>query len=134
PHDCAIPDAEVALRRVIVSAADAIHVLSKGSVEEARRYFPLPEEKVFHVPHPSYEGWYANADDRLVARLDLEAEPRDFVFVLFGSIQRYKGALDLLEAFDALRRKRPDRSLKLVIAGKPVDRDHVEEIAARVAI
>jgi len=133
PHDCVVPDAEVALRKVIVAAADAIHVLSKASVEEARRYFLLPEEKVFHVPHPCYEGWYANANDRLVARLDLDAESRDFVFVLFGSIQRYKGAMDLLDAFDTLRRMRPDRSLKLVIAGKPVDRDHVEEIAARVA-
>ncbi len=133
PHDCDIPEAEVALRRVMVQGSDAIHLLSQSSADEARQYYDLPEDKLFHVPHPSYEGWYANAGDRITARLDIGAESRDFVFVLFGSIQPYKGAIELVDAFEALRVANPHRSLKLVIAGKPVDKAYVEQLTARMA-
>ncbi|WP_460454120.1 glycosyltransferase family 4 protein [Arenimonas aestuarii] len=133
PHDCDIPEAEIALRRVIVEGADVIHLLSRSSADEARRHYALPEEKLFHVPHPSYEGWYANAGDRITARLDIGAEARDFVFVLFGSIQPYKGVLELVDAFEALRAEVPERSLKLVVAGKPVDRDYLAAVSARMA-
>jgi beta-1,4-mannosyltransferase len=133
PHDCDIPEAEIALRRVMVEGADAIHLLSRSSADEARQYYELPEEKLFHVPHPSYEGWYANAGDRITARLDIGAEARDFVFALFGSIQPYKGAIELVDAFEQLRAANPGRSLKLVIAGKPVDKDYVEQLTVRMA-
>ncbi|WP_158637104.1 hypothetical protein [Arenimonas daejeonensis] len=133
PHDCDIPEAEVALRRVIVAGADAIHLLSRSSADEARRHYDVPEHKLFHVPHPSYEGWYANAGDRITARLDIGAEPRDFVFVLFGSIQPYKGAIELVDAFEVLREMHPGRSLRLVIAGKPIDKEYTQRLAARMA-
>ena len=71
PHDCPFPESEVALRNVLVDGSDAIHVLSVASVDEARKHYPLPAEKVFHVPHPSYEDWYANVDNPVSARLDI---------------------------------------------------------------
>src|SRR5690606_8985813 len=71
PHDSALIDAEIALRKVMVEQSDAVHLLSHASADEATRYYELPEEKTFHVPHPSYEGWYANTGDSMSARMDL---------------------------------------------------------------
>ncbi|MEG3194231.1 hypothetical protein SNE32_18560, partial [Lysobacter sp. D1-1-M9] len=87
PHDCPFPEAEIGLRRVLVEGSDAVHVLSRTSVQEAREYFDLPEDKVFHVPHPSYEGWYANVDNALSAKLDLDLPTDAFTFLFFGSLQ-----------------------------------------------
>lgn len=121
PHDCPFPEAEIALRRVLVEGSDAIHVLSHSSIKEARQYFDLPEEKIFQVPHPSYEGWYANVDGGVSAKLDLDLPADSFTYLFFGSLQPYKGALELVDAFLRLRERNPGRKLRLVIAGKPVD-------------
>ena len=53
PHDSELVEAEVAVRRVMVEQADAVHLLSHASAEEARSYYELPEEKTFHVVPPS---------------------------------------------------------------------------------
>lgn len=131
PHDCTMPEAEVELRRVIVEQADAVHILSRTSGDEARRYFTLPEEKTFHLPHPSYEGWYADVGDRMTARMDLGLAVDDFVFVAFGSMQRYKGLTDLVDAFVELKHRHPHRRFQLILAGKIVDKDFHAEIAAK---
>lgn len=131
PHDCAMPKAEVELREVIVEQADAVHILSKSSGDEARRFFTLPEQKTFHLPHPSYEGWYADVGDRMTARMDLGLAPDEFVFVAFGSMQRYKGLIELVDAFVELKRRHPHRRFQLILAGKIVDKDFHEEVAAK---
>lgn len=133
PHDCLFPEAEVDLRRVLVDGVDAIHVLSKSSIAEARKHYELPEEKVFHVAHPSYEGWYANVDDEITARLDLDLPADSFTFLFFGALQPYKGVTELVDAFVQLRDAHPERKLRLVIAGKPVDVAYVDQIHQAVA-
>lgn len=132
PHDCPFPEAEVELRRVLVEGVDAIHVLSKVSIGEARKHYELPDEKVFHVPHPSYEGWYANVDSVVSARLDLGLPADGFTFLFFGSLQPYKGVIELVDAFLQLRRQNPGRKLRLVVAGKAVDEGYVEQIRTMV--
>ena len=133
PHDCPYPEAEVALRRVLVEGADAVHVLSHASVDEARRHYDLPGDKVFHVPHPSYEGWYANVDEREASRLELDLPGGAFTFAFFGSLQPYKGVLDLIDAFRTLRAREHSRPLRLVIAGKPIDAGYADEIRSRIS-
>lgn len=130
PHDCPFPDAEIELRRVLVEGTDAIHVLSRTSIAEARQYFDLPDDKLFHVPHPSYEGWYANVDGDVSAKLDLDLSADSFTFLFFGSLQPYKGALELVDAFLRLRERHPGRKLQLVIAGKPVDAAYAAAVHA----
>ena len=76
--------------------------MSRASADEASRYYDLPEARTFHVPHPSYEGWYANTRDRMGARMDLELPANEFTFVSFGSLQPYKGLSELIDAFAEL--------------------------------
>lgn len=131
PHGSSLMEAEIALRRVMVEQADAVHLLSRASADEATRYYELPTEKTFHVAHPSYEGWYANTRDRMSARMDLGLSANQFTFVAFGSLQRYKGLLELIDAFQELRHRRPERPMRLLIAGKAVDREYQAELTAK---
>lgn len=131
PHDSSMPEAEIALRRLIVEQADAVHLLSRASADEAALYYELPAEKTFHVPHPSYEGWYANTGDRMSARMDLGLSANEFTFVSFGSLQRYKGLSELMDSFEQLRQRLPGRPMQLLIAGKAVDQDYLAELAAK---
>lgn len=133
PHDCRFPDAEVELRRALVEGVDAVHVLSRASIEEARKFYDLPDERVFHVPHPSYEGWYANVDDAISARLDLDLPADGFNILFFGSLQPYKGVVELIGAFTRLHERHPGRRLNLVVAGKPVDAGYVAQIQEAAA-
>lgn len=131
PHESPLVEAEIALRRVMVELSDAVHLLSRTSRDEASSYYEVPEEKTFHVPHPSYEGWYANTGDRMSARMDLGLGANEFTFVAFGSLQRYKGLLELMDAFQLLGRRLPERPLRLIVAGKSVDNAYRGELEAK---
>lgn len=133
PHNTMFPEAEIALRKVVVEHSDCIHILTKSSVDEAHPYFDVPESKVLYVPHPSYEGWYADVKDSQNAKLDLGIEPNAFTFVQFGSLQRYKGTHDLVVAFSKLQKKYPSRSFRLIIAGNPADKQYIAEILKAIA-
>lgn len=128
PHNVAFEKAEITLREVIVEYADAIHVMSEESTERASKYYKVPNEKVFFVPHPSYENWYANAKDPTTARFDLGVGQKDFVFVQFGALHRYKGVLELIDAYKSLQAKYISKSFRLVIAGMPSDKLYLTEI------
>ncbi|MEX2658817.1 MAG: glycosyltransferase [Acidimicrobiales bacterium] len=120
PHDARHLDHEIALRRELIGAADAVHVMTDDSVRLFREYAPLPEHKVFHVPHPTYAGAYPDFATRAEARSELAVRPEEFVFLLFGSLQPYKGVEELLEAFDRLS-SRAARPVRLVVAGNAPD-------------
>lgn len=128
PHDSQFVDYEIVLRKILIDHTDAIHILSKQSVYESSRFFDIPVEKTFYIPHPSYEGWYPNVVDPVSARLDLGISPGEFVFLQFGSLQRYKGTIGLIHAFNELKQSVRDKSLRLVIVGKPTDKDYLSEI------
>lgn len=132
PHNTRFPEAEIALRQVLVAHSDAIHILSELSVDEARKHYDVPDAKVFFVPHPSYEGWYANVGDATAARLDLGVGPNDFTFVQFGALLPYKGVLELVEAFRSLKQQHPLKSFRLIIAGNPADKEYVGTILEEI--
>lgn len=133
PHDCAMPEAELLLRQAVITNVDAVHILSQDSVTEAAKYFTIPDGVTFHVPHPTYEGWYPNLVNRGQARFDMEIEPGAFLYVFFGSIQPYKGVLELIAAYDKMRTEdRSDKTTRLLIVGKPVDPEYLVQVRAAV--
>jgi len=132
PHRTVHLEAEVALRKAVVRRAHLVHVMSRNTAQAVRPWYALPQRKLLHVPHPSYAAWYPAFRGRQACRADLDMGPDEFAFLFFGSLQPYKGVLELLSAYDALRAAQPGRKLRLVIAGKPVDPAYCEEIAQRV--
>lgn len=125
--------AEIALRELVIRYSDCIHILAKSSIDEAKQYYDIPQDKVLYIPHPSYQGWYANMENPQYARLELGVEPEEFTFVQFGALQRYKGVLELVDAFRQLQSKCTSRKLRLVIAGMPSDKQYVAEVLDMIA-
>lgn len=129
PHDCALPDSERVLRELLAERVDAIHVLSPNSAAATEHLYRLDPAKVFYSPHPSFLGAYPDFVSRHTARFELGLEPDDFVFLFFGSVQRYKGVPELLRAFATVRQRAGrSRKPKLLIAGAPQD----DELRAEV--
>ena len=121
PHDARHLAHEIALRQALIAAADAVHVMTDDTVDLFRERAPIPEHKVFHVPHPTYAGAYPDHVSRAEARSELGVRPGEVVFLLFGSLQPYKGVEELLAAFERLASRDLDRPARLVIAGNAPD-------------
>jgi glycosyltransferase involved in cell wall biosynthesis len=67
-----------------------------------------------------YAGAYPDYVSPAEARFELGLTPTDFVYLIFGSIQRYKGVIDAITAFREVS-ERPlidGRRKRLIIAGK----------------
>ncbi|MEA2496013.1 MAG: beta,4-mannosyltransferase, partial [Thermoleophilaceae bacterium] len=131
PHDSLMPEKEIELRRLLVDACTAIHVMAPETVDQVRPFFELPEERVFTVPHPSYRGAYPDHVSRADARAQLGIAEDEFVFLAFGAIQPYKGVEDLQEAFTQLKDEPAARPpTRLIVAGPASDAGLVRSVAA----
>lgn len=79
---------------------DEISVTSDKSEEIVRDLFDIPaSQSIFTVGHGNYIDVYTDDVDREQARSTLGIESNKFVFLYFGSIRKYKGVIDLLEAY-----------------------------------
>lgn len=128
PHNSPMPEKDVELRKVLIGACDAVHIMTRNSVALISEHFPLDEAKTFHAPHPSYAGAYPDFVSREEARIELDVDGDDFVFLLFGSLQRYKGLTELLEAFGRLSAESGGPRVKLLIGGGASDAEFGREI------
>lgn len=118
PHQSRWPDVDVELRRGVVEAAERVHVMSPRTKDLVAPWFELPDDKLVTVPHPSYRDVYPTWVSRAQARRELGIGADQFVFLLIGRIQPYKGITELLDAFDALCLEEPGR-FTLLVAGPP---------------
>ncbi|WP_158266069.1 glycosyltransferase family 4 protein [Achromobacter sp. MYb9] len=133
PHTTKWVQAERAVRQATADAADLIHVMNRDTERLTSAHFRIDPRKVLHIPHPTYGDWYANVISPKHARQDLGLDPDSFTFLCFGSIQPYKGLLELIDAYDILCRRRADRACTLVIAGQVDNDDYYAALRARVA-
>lgn len=133
PHRPRFPDAELALHQLVSVEADLVHVMNRQTPRLAESSYRLPDGRTVHVPHPSYAGWYGNALGRAQARQLLGIRDDEWVFLCFGSLQRYKGLMELVEAFESLRKENPARRVRLLIAGIVADTEYVKQLKQRAA-
>lgn len=131
PHDAKFIDLEVELARTILSHAEYVHVLSEETLEQAAERYAIDRAKVVVIELSSYYGIYPNTISRSQARARLGIDPDDRALLVAGYIRPYKGIDRMLEVFDELLVGDP--SLRLLIAGKPLDPDGVAELQERCA-
>jgi glycosyltransferase involved in cell wall biosynthesis len=130
PHDALRPALEAELQQGIVDRATIVHTLATDTASETRDWFRIPDEKVLHVPHPSYTGAYRDTVTREVARYELGIGPDEIVYAVLGAIKPYKGIERLLDAFDVLTSREPARR-RLIVAGAPDKAGAVDELLLR---
>jgi len=127
PHDTTNKKLACYFREKMVQHVDAIHIMNKDSVTIAREYYPVPDEKVFHVPHVSFLEWYPNATSRRKSRSELGLEHDAFYFLCIGAISPYKKIKELIEAFTLISPSCP--KARLLIAGIPGDKQYASEVS-----
>jgi glycosyltransferase involved in cell wall biosynthesis len=129
PHATRFDAEDARLQGEVAARADVVHVMAADTAALVAPHFTLPEDRVLHVPHPSYLGAYADNLSRGQARYELGILPDELVYLVAGAIQPYKGIDDLLDAWDAL----PDDGVprRLVIAGGPTREPGVDALLER---
>lgn len=134
PHQPRFPEAEQALHRIMAEQADLIHVMNEQTAALVKPWYELPPSRVACVPHPSYAGWYGNAVGKKQARQMLGVADDEAVFLFFGSIQPYKGLLELVQAFESLRAEQPARRMRLLIAGGVASEKYAQSVKRLAAM
>lgn len=118
--------------RMFTRLLNAYIGLTHAGVERARERHPaLHKIPGFVIPHGNIRCAYPGVEiSREEARLRLRICRSAKVVGFFGCVERYKGVIELVETFAALK----DPRAVLVVAGKsylpPQERKRIEEIAA----
>ncbi|MFC4347233.1 glycosyltransferase [Kordiimonas lipolytica] len=128
-HAARFPDEEKALRAGMADIADVIHVMNPQTRDLCAPQYTLDDARLVSVPHPSYQGVYGDYICARQARFDLDLNPDDKVFLLFGSLGPHKGTRQFLAAFDRLQEKLEGKG-RVLVAGSPGAPDFMDEILA----
>jgi len=131
PHDAEYVDVELEIQQKISDVSTIIHTMSMASLNDLKEYTSIDPEKILVSPHPSYVGSYPNYISKTEARSRLGIDGDEIVLVMFGAIKAYKGLLKSLDAFDQLRRMRPNSRFRLIVAGKADDSPESQEFVQR---
>jgi len=101
--------------RQLMARADAFVLHSAAVKRQAETIYGLREDRVFLMPHPLYDVYHEDYDQK-AARQELGVK-EDFVILYFGMIRKYKGVPYLVEAFDRFPQDIAQHS-RLLIAGE----------------
>lgn len=107
-------------RRAHAMIASASHAIichceaARGLVADAYGLDATTRARMHVVPHGSYAGAYPDTFSREAAREALGLAPDHVVFLFLGQIRRYKGVMELIDAFRTMER----RDVRLVVAGR----------------
>ncbi len=112
-------------KKLIAMLADAIVAHCDYAAKRVRDDLHA-RTAVHKIPHPNYLSYYKNETNKNAARSKLGLPDDKRVYLLFGAVRRYKGVLDVIDAFRGLAGDN-----LLVIAGSPRDDALRDEIAVK---
>lgn len=117
------------LRQGIADLAERIIIHNLQTLEVLQAQIVLPQEKLYHLPHPSYLGHYEPEEATFAAAL----APRDSrQLLVFGQMRRYKGLHGLLSALPEEFLEDHALTLRLVGHARPED-TYVDELRQAAA-
>ena len=117
-HDTQHPELDRRMRAALASTADRIIVHERGSIACLAAEYGVPSERLFFIPHGTYQDVYRpSRDDGRGLRQRLGIPTGAFCVGLVGQIRGYKGFLEFIEAWKA----HADPSWHLLVAGKAND-------------
>lgn len=112
----------------ILKHCKGIVFMSEASKEVFSQFYGIENLKTAITPHVSYRSVYPNTIgiEDAKNRLNLKG---DFVYLILGRLQPYKGIEQSIEAFKLV--KKPN--VKLLIAGKSISANYLEQLKALAA-
>lgn len=113
PHDLYV-------RRILSKLCNAKIVHSKTTMKNMDKWgFDI--RNTYVIPHGNYINSYKNNITKNVATKIFKFNKKEFIFLFFGIITKYKGIDTLLKAFKQLTKNR--ENTRLLIAGKCLHKD-----------
>jgi glycosyltransferase involved in cell wall biosynthesis len=112
----------------LAEACDAIIGHTQNTFKELTEISPYTGCAKIIIPHGNYLDVYPNTEKLNDARKKLNLQEKEFVFLFFGNIQKYKGIIPLLDAYKIIS---SEDNARLMIAGTLVEielRNPVEEL------
>ncbi len=106
---------KIGFRIYLKYIADRIIVFNNWSKKELIRRYNVSEKKVAKVFPETFIGYYPNKVSKREARKKLKIPEKKIVALLFGSLWKYKGILDVIDYF----KNNKIKNFILIIAGKP---------------
>jgi glycosyltransferase involved in cell wall biosynthesis len=131
-HDNPHPRIEYAVRHLAsyLCVAIVVHCDAAGDLVAEAYRLPAPvRSKIRTVPHGNYDERYPDEVTRDRARDRLGFDDDDRVLLFFGQVRRYKQVDELVRTFGRV----DAADARLLVAGKPVDDDYVDDIAELAA-
>jgi glycosyltransferase involved in cell wall biosynthesis len=128
-HDSDSDGYEDMMHRYLAKLCDAIFVHCKSALGHIAKRFTIGSKtlsKAVVIPHGNYHNCYDNTYKPQAAKQELGLSTDSFVFGFFGNIRKYKGLELLLENFHRL----PEKNIRLVVAGKPIDQSFADLLKA----
>jgi len=125
PHRIIYPRFEFLMFKFALTAAHAIIVHNKFSETEIIEKYNINKEKVYIIPHGTFDGYYGNNISRKKARSLLNIPDDRFTILFFGNISKYKGIEQLLQVMPDILDK--EKKIFLLVAGSCVD-DRLKKI------
>lgn len=123
PADTGLKRLNFLIRRSIAARADRIHIQCKAAIEPVSRFYETDAGKFRYLPHPTYPRKLiprAAAIEAINHRHGASLKVQDQIYLMFGTISRYKRIADVAQYFTDLSPRK-----KLVIAG-PVRRGQMK--------
>ena len=117
--------------KIIGRCLDAIICHCQSTQRDIEQAMSLePNGRVVVIPHGHYIDAYDNQISQAEARRKLSIHEESTVFLMFGSIYRYKGVIEALDAFNSLSLQKNEAIL--LIAGSLKEEGLRKEIEHRI--
>lgn len=107
---------EIELARTLADLSDRIIILNSRTALVAKEFYELPNEKLVHLPHSSYDGIYPPASNRAELEKKLGIVEGLTTLGLIGAIRSYKGTSTFIKGASIAARKLGNSAL--IIAGE----------------
>ncbi|MFQ3191550.1 MAG: beta-1,4-mannosyltransferase [Paraglaciecola sp.] len=124
PHESRSRIIDFLVRFGLMRLSDEVIVHSNAAKYKIAKYF-LRFTNVNVVAHGNYVGAYDNNCSKSEARQKYSLNADNQVFLFFGSLQEYKGVLELIHAFKQVK----SETARLILAGKASDPEFGKKIS-----
>jgi glycosyltransferase involved in cell wall biosynthesis len=114
PHESRSRRRDLLAAKLLARASHAVMAHDDATRRRAKEWLGINGREVTVVPHGSYAGFYPDGRSRAAVRHEWRLDERQFVFLAFGNLRRYKRLELLLDAFSML----DEPHVALVIAGE----------------
>ncbi|GAA2015592.1 glycosyltransferase [Brevibacterium samyangense] len=130
-HDSRYVEQEIRLATVLAARADTILVLNSKTADVAAPFYTIPEHKIVHLQHSSYQGVYPAPLGRDAARAATGIPVTADVVGFTGAIRPYKGVDSLLAAAERLAGRNPHTAIALAGGANAREIEQLERILPR---